>query len=104
MYYIQLGSVGIYTDYGTVKEKQLVVLEEEAFFGLCNVDAVILNEGLKTIKESAFDECCSLRRIEIPSTVNEIESNSFSGAVILCRKDSPAMEYALENGMEYIGY
>ena len=33
MYYIQLGSVGIYTDYGTVKEKQLVVLEEEAFFG-----------------------------------------------------------------------
>ena len=33
MYYIQLGSVGIYTDYGTDKEKQLVVLEEEAFFG-----------------------------------------------------------------------
>ena len=33
MYYIQLGSVGIYTHYGTDKEKQLVVLEEEAFFG-----------------------------------------------------------------------
>ena len=33
MYYIQLGSVGIYTDYGTDKEKQLVILEEEAFFG-----------------------------------------------------------------------
>ncbi len=33
MYYIQLGSVGIYTDYGTEKEKQLVVLEEDAFFG-----------------------------------------------------------------------
>ena len=80
------------------------MIEKEAFFGLCNVDAVILNEGLETIKEAAFDECCSLRRIEIPSTVNEIESNSFSGAVILCRKDSPAMEYALENGMEYICY
>ena len=33
MYYIQLGSVGIYTDYGTDKEKQLAILEEEAFFG-----------------------------------------------------------------------
>jgi CRP-like cAMP-binding protein len=33
MYYIQLGSVGIYTDYGTDKEKQLVLLEEDAFFG-----------------------------------------------------------------------
>ena len=33
MYFIQLGSVGIYTDYGTDKEKQLVLLEEDAFFG-----------------------------------------------------------------------
>ena len=33
MYYIQLGSVGIYTDYGTEKEKQLVLLDEDAFFG-----------------------------------------------------------------------
>jgi CRP-like cAMP-binding protein len=33
MYYIQLGSIGIYTDYGTDKEKQLVLLEEDAFFG-----------------------------------------------------------------------
>ena len=33
MYYIQLGSVGIYTDYGTEYEKQLVRLEEDAFFG-----------------------------------------------------------------------
>ena len=33
MYYIQLGSVGIYTDFGGKNEKLLVTLDEDAFFG-----------------------------------------------------------------------
>ena len=33
MYYIQLGSVGIYTDFGGKNEKLLATLDEEAFFG-----------------------------------------------------------------------
>jgi len=57
---------------------------------------VILNEGLRKIGERAFQACASLERIEVPSTVREIDGEVFSH----CRSLSTVV---LNEGLKIIG-
>lgn len=44
---------------------------------------VIINEGVKTIEDTAFSQCTNLQRIEIPSTVTSIGKNTFERCINL---------------------
>ena len=38
-------------------------------------------EGIETIKGKAFEDCCNIEGIVIPSSVNKIEQNAFYGCI-----------------------
>ena len=44
-------------------------------------------EGIETIKCNAFENCCDIEGVVIPSSVNKIEQNAFKGCII--SKPSP---------------
>ena len=77
-----------------------------------NVDSYLVEtmNGGTTIKalnasEYAFAECTGLTSIEIPSTVNIIESTSFDGCKNLActvKEGSYAKEYCEKNNIKYI--
>jgi len=46
---------------------------EYAFLGCTELKEVVLNEGLRKIGKHAFRDCTSLKRIEFPSSLTEIE-------------------------------
>ena len=50
---------------------------EHAFDGCTHLSTVLWNDGLQKIEICAFRDCKSLRSIEIPSTVSEIEGDAF---------------------------
>ena len=77
MYYIQLGSVGIYTDYGTGKENQLVVLEEEAFFGAMG----LIEKMPRSATAVAVEDDTVLRKI----TEEELEELFKTSPVLVVR-------------------
>ena len=56
----------------TIKEKQVVKIEEEACRHLVDVEEIVLPEGITEIGRGAFKECWSLKRITIPATVHTI--------------------------------
>ena len=79
-----------------------IELQDEAFYGNDVVTEVILPEGLETLGTGVFEECASLKRIEIPSSVTSFGDNSFSEAVVFCEEDSTAEEYMQTNQLQYI--
>lgn len=49
-------------------------------FYLCeNLETVTFSEGLEIIEETAFGDCISLKKAELPSTVNALSPEMFSG-------------------------
>ena len=79
-----------------------IELQDEAFYGNDVVTEVILPEGLETLGSGVFEECTSLKRIEIPSSVTSLGENSFSEAVVFCEEGSTAEEYMQTNQLQYI--
>ena len=61
-------------------------------------------EGVTSISGYAFYRCRNLISINIPSSVTNIEKDTFSGCenlTIICRSDSTAETYAQENEISY---
>ena len=56
--------------------KNLKIIEQNAFYGCCNLKRVCLCDGLKKIGKSAFSSC-GLKEIFIPQSVKEIEEKAF---------------------------
>ncbi len=56
----------------------LKIIEQNAFYGCCNLETVCLCDGLKKIGKRAFSSC-GLKEISIPQSVKEIEEKAFSG-------------------------
>ena len=56
----------------------LKIIEQNAFYGCCNLETVCLCDGLKKIGKSAFSSC-GLKEIFIPQSVKEIEEKAFLG-------------------------
>jgi len=52
-------------------------------FGRCGMKRVVLPQGLKTIPDSAFINCCDLEEVIIPDSVQSIEDYAFAGCVNL---------------------
>lgn len=77
-------------------------IEAESFYGNDQLTHVVIPEGCETIGAAAFDACSALKTIEIPATVNEIEDNGFSDAVLLVPEGSAARDYAIGNSLDYM--
>ena len=68
--------------------KNLKIIEQNAFYGCCNLETVCLCDGLKKIGKSAFSSC-GLKEIFIPQSVKEIEEKAFSGCHSLNKTKLP---------------
>ena len=82
----------------------LTQIGEEAF---CNTAAqeIIFAGNVKEIGSRAFADSSSLKLITIPSSVESIASDAFSGSenvTLLCTAGSYACEYAAANNLPYI--
>ena len=58
--------------------KSVRVIEKMAFCCCANLKKIVLQDGLEVVGEMAFKECFSLRHIELPKTVLNLKSASFS--------------------------
>lgn len=56
--------------------KNLKIIEQNAFYGCCNLERVCLCDGLERIEKSAFSSC-GLKEIFIPQSFKEIEEKAF---------------------------
>lgn len=52
------------------------IVEEFAFSG-CDVEEVVIEEGLKEIRQGAFKKCKNLRKASLPSTIKNIGEEAF---------------------------
>lgn len=82
--------------------KGIKAIEQEAFSGNQGISHLVFQEGLEILGMQAFDNCVNLRTVEIPKSVETIEENTFSGAVVLCEEGSIAEEYMVTNKFQYI--
>ena len=58
--------------------KSVRVIEKMAFCCCANLKKIVLQDGLEVVGEMAFKECFSLWHIELPKTVLNLKSASFS--------------------------
>ena len=74
----------------------VTTIHECAFLKCPNLQKVVLNEGVESIGEHAFDKCEKLSEITIPGSVKKIEKSAF----IKC---SNLQKVVLNDGLESIG-
>ena len=74
----------------------VVEVDIEAFYNCKSLRGVVLNDGLKGIGKSAFEDCSALQSTNIPSTVTKIGMNAFE----YC---SSLREIVLNEGLKEIG-
>ena len=94
--------VTVPNDYGGYP---ITAINSYAFAGNTTLTKVTLSEGITKIGDGAFMQCRNVIAVEIPDSVTEIGESAFSGCndlVIYARNDSYAIEYAKENGIEYV--
>lgn len=80
---------------------------DNAFYLCGEMGSINLENGLKKIGRNAFSYCISLGAINIPESVDYIGSDAFyytDEFIINCRYNSYAMDYAIENGIDFIAY
>ncbi len=80
-------------------------IDDEAFMGCATVDEVRVGANTAAIGARAFAGMTALKRIDIPSSVTQIESDAFDGnarMVILCDAGSAAETFARTRGIPYV--
>ena len=77
-------------------------IDDEAFAGNSQLTQITVPIGTQRIGYQAFGDCPLLWKIEIPDSVQIIDRNSFSGAIVVCPRGSAAHEYAMQQGLRYI--
>ena len=80
-----------------------IVIEEEAFAHTTSVDEILILEGTAIIKSRAFSGS-SVRMLTLPSTVEQIADDAFSGCNIeriICPTGSYAERYCIEHNLPY---
>ena len=81
-----------------------MVIETNAFAKCTSLKKVRLEEGVTHLGEGAFRGCTALEEIYIPESIGMIEDDVFEGdseVTIYCPKGSFAMEYAIDNGINF---
>ncbi len=83
------------------------VIGTHAFYRCQDVTQFILPDTVIEIKEAAFEDCISLRQIQLSAKLETMEVNPFKGCVALEKFDMPENvfgQYLVEDGMLYTDY
>ena len=76
------------------KSYYVVGIERSAFYGLSNLEKVIIPDSVKTIGMEAFKNCSKLNTIELPSTLQSIGEKAFENCskltLVVCASETPA--------------
>ena len=76
------------------KSYYVVGIERSAFYGLSNLEKVIIPDSVKTIGMEAFKNCSKLNTIELPSTLQSIGEKAFENCskltLVVCASATPA--------------
>ena len=85
---------GIEVKYSNAEASSILIkgdsIIEECFKGEKEFEEVTINDGVKIIGASAFENCTSLATISLPSSLKRIERNSFVGCTTLKKVILPA--------------
>ncbi len=77
-----------------------------AFYDCTFLKSATIGSGVASIGDSTFAECLYLESITIPESVTSIGTNAFykcaSDFTIYCYRDSYAMQYAIDNSLNYV--
>lgn len=79
-------------------------IDEWAFFGCNQINAIYLPDSVESIEKNAFGECRSLIKLFIPDTVTEISDEAFepgNKVAMYGFADSYAQKYAEEHDMSF---
>lgn len=78
------------------KTYQVLEIKPLGFSSYDGIRVISIAEGVRHIGECAFQDCLSLERVHIPSSVEEIDEGIFSGCVnlsaIVVDKDNPVFD------------
>ena len=83
---------------------QLVIIDEEAFYGSTAIQKVILPEGIHEIRARAFADC-AIEEISLPSTLEFIAEDAFEGSAlktVIADQGTYAFDWAVKQG--YLKY
>ena len=94
-----------FTECESIKEitipGKVKVIGEDAFKRCSALEKVTIEEGVEEIEREAFNDCNKLKEVVIPDSVKSIQFLAFWGGTefrIICKRDSYAHIYAMENG------
>ena len=74
-----LSSIPIETNEEGNVNYSVTSIGKEAFKGNTNLDYVIIPNGINTIELSAFQNCSSITKLELPATIASIGNYAFAG-------------------------
>ena len=66
----------------------------------CNLETVILEEGVTNLRKNAFYNNSNLREVYLPDSLKYIDKNAFtkcSNLLIICNKNTLAEKFAIDN-------
>ena len=89
-----------------IDERVVATTTTGAFKNNITVTSVIIEDGVQSIGALSFLGCTSLSKIIIPASVTSIGASAFhncaSDFTIYCFRDSYAMQYAIDNSLNYV--
>ncbi len=90
----------------TINGKTVSTTTTGAFKNNTTLTSVKIEEGVQGLGALAFLGCSSLSKVVIPESVTSIGANAFyncaSDFTIYCFRDSYAMQYAIDNSLNYV--
>ncbi len=87
------------------RDGALTDIPAQSFYGCSKLQTVIFDNEITSIGKLAFANCPMLTKLEIPDSVTYIADDAFTGCddlVIYCTYDSYALQYAIENNIDYV--
>lgn len=81
------------------------VIKENAFEGCYILNSITLSDTVTEIEDNAFEDCESLTSIIIPDSVKKIGMDIFNNTpdvTVVCSEGSEAHQYCLENDLTYV--
>lgn len=85
--------------------QHLTVIEDRTFDDCDHLESIIIPDGVTKLGSGAFSDCYHLTSIQIPASVTEIGYGLDSAGkdlVLSVYDNSYALEYAKENGFDYV--
>ena len=90
----------------TINGKTVTTTTTGAFKNNTTLTSVKIEEGVQGLGSLAFLGCKALSKVVIPESVTSIGANAFyncaSDFTIYCFRDSYAMQYAIDNSLNYV--